>query len=101
MYTVVYHGQHTCKGSNCSDSGTDDSEKKTVVQSSSDSQSSISKNCSDPRDQQSSLDGNKLPNKSADLIAGNNMYEPYDMTVFESLELDSWELDVLLRSGDR
>jgi hypothetical protein len=100
MYTVVYHGQHTCQGTNCSDSGTDDSEKKTMAQSSSDIQSSISKNCSDPCDQQSSLDGNKLTNNSVDLIAGSNMYEPYDMTVFASLELDSWELDVLLRSGD-
>jgi hypothetical protein len=100
MYTVVYHGQHTCKGSNCSDSGTDDFETKTVmVQSSSDSQSSVSKNCSDACDQQSSLDdGNKMINKSEDLVPGN-MYEEFDMSVFASLELDSWDLDVLLGSG--
>jgi hypothetical protein len=98
MYTVVYHGQHTCKSSNCSDSaGTDDSETKTMVQSSRDNQSTVSNNCSDPCDQQSSLDANKI-NKSVDLITGN-MSEAFDMTVFASLESDSWELDVLLESG--
>ncbi|GJN07156.1 hypothetical protein PR202_ga24958 [Eleusine coracana subsp. coracana] len=100
MYTVVYHGQHTCKGNNCSDSGTDDSETKTTMQSSSDSQqSSISGYCSDPFDHQRSLDGNKLVGKSEDVIAENNIYQACDMTAFASLEFDSWELDVLLRFG--
>jgi hypothetical protein len=99
MYTVVYHGQHTWKNSNCSDSaGKDDSETKTMVQSSRDNQSTVSKNYSDPCDQQSSLDANKMINKSVDLITGN-MYEAFDKTVFASLESDSWELDVLLESG--
>ncbi|GJM88159.1 hypothetical protein PR202_ga04188 [Eleusine coracana subsp. coracana] len=100
MYTVVYHGQHTCNSNNnCSDSGTDDSETKTTMQRTSDSQSSVSRNCSDPWDHQGSLDDTKLMNKSADLIAENTTYEAFDMTAFASLELDSWELDVLLRSG--
>ncbi|GJN13955.1 hypothetical protein PR202_gb00718 [Eleusine coracana subsp. coracana] len=100
MYTVVYHGQHTCNSNNnCSDSGTDDSETKTTMQRSSDSQSSVSGNCSDPCDYQDSLDYTKLINKSEDLIAENTTYEAFDMTAFASLEFDSWELDVLLRSG--
>ncbi|CAN6339387.1 unnamed protein product [Urochloa humidicola] len=89
MYTVVYHGQHTCKDNNGVDSGTDDSETNTV--SSSDSRSSM---C----DHQTSLGDNKqLLDKSADLITKNSMYEPFDMTVFTPWDLDSWELDALLR----
>ncbi|CAO2140635.1 unnamed protein product [Urochloa humidicola] len=83
MYTVVYHGQHTCKDNNGVDSGTDDSETNTV--SSSDSRSSM---C----DHQTSLGDNKqLLDKSADLITKNSMYEPFDMTVFAP-----WDLDALL-----
>ncbi|CAL4897175.1 unnamed protein product [Urochloa decumbens] len=96
MYTVVYHGQHTCKDNNGVDSGTDDSETNT--QSSSDSRSSISTICTDPGDHQTSLGDNKqLLDKSADLITKNSMYEPFDMTVFAPLDLDGWELDALLR----
>ncbi|CAN6330318.1 unnamed protein product [Urochloa humidicola] len=84
MYTVVYHGQHTCKD-NGIDSGTDDSETNT--QSSSDSRSSIC--CLD----------NKPLNNSADMIMKNCTYEPLDMTVFAPLDLDSWELEALLKFG--
>lgn len=79
MFTVVYHGQHTCKDNNGINSGTDDSETN--------SQSSISTICTDPYGPETSLDGNKPLDKS------NSMYEPFDMTVFEPLDLDSWELD--------
>ncbi|XP_062181787.1 WRKY DNA-binding transcription factor 70-like [Phragmites australis] len=101
MYTVVYHGQHTCKDKNGVDSGPDDS--GTITPSSSDlvcidSQSSIAANCSDPYDHQTSLDGNKLLDKSADLIT-KNMSETFDMSAFALLDLDSWELDAILRFG--
>ncbi|XP_062203336.1 WRKY DNA-binding transcription factor 70-like [Phragmites australis] len=102
MYTVVYHGQHTCKDKNGVDSGPNDSETNTRRSSDlvcCDSQSSISANCSDPYDHQTYLDGNKLLDTSADLITKNNMSEPFDMTAFSLLDLDSWELDALLRSG--
>ena len=89
MFTVVYHGQHTCKDNNGISSGTDDSETN--------SQSSISTICTDPYGPEKSPEGNKPFNKSADLITRNSMYEPFDMTVFEPLDLDSWELDAFLR----
>ncbi|TVU50622.1 hypothetical protein EJB05_02000, partial [Eragrostis curvula] len=98
MYTVVYIGQHTCSGNNVGDSGTDDSETNTTTQSSSDSQSSISGNCSDLCDHQMSLDGNMPIDKSTDSIK-ENMYEAFDMTAFAALDMDSWELDALLRFG--
>jgi hypothetical protein len=93
MYTVVYHGQHTCKDNNGVDSGTDESETSTL--SSSDSRSSISTTCTDPCDHQTSLGDNKLIEKSADLVT-KSMYEPLDMNPFAPLDLDSWELDALL-----
>ena len=70
-----------------------------MMQSSSDGQSNTSGNCSDTCDHQRSEDGNKLIDKSVDLIAENNMDEAFDMTAFASLEFDSWELDVLLGFG--
>ncbi|CAD6268551.1 unnamed protein product [Miscanthus lutarioriparius] len=85
------HAQHTCKDNNGINSGTDDSETN--------SQSSISTICTDPYVPETSLDGNKPLDKSADLITRNSMYEPFDMTVFEPLDLDSWELDAFLRFG--
>ncbi|CAO2147440.1 unnamed protein product [Urochloa humidicola] len=86
MYTVVYHGQHTCKDNNGVDSGTDDSETN--------SSDSLSSMC----DHQTSLGDNKqMLDKSADLITKNSMYETFDMTVFAPWDLDSWELDALLR----
>lgn len=97
MYTVVYHGQHTCKDNNGVESGTDDSETNT--QSSSDSRSSISTTCTDAYEHQTSLDDNKPLDKSSDLITKNCMYEPFDMSAFAPLDSDSWELDALLRFG--
>ncbi|OEL31496.1 hypothetical protein BAE44_0007482 [Dichanthelium oligosanthes] len=97
MYTVVYHGQHTCKDNNGVDSGSDESETNTP--SSSDSQSSISTTSTDPYGHQTSQDDNKALDKSADLITKNIMYEPFNMTAFAPLDLDSWELDALLRFG--
>jgi hypothetical protein len=91
MFTVVYQGHHTCKDNNGINSGTDDSETN--------SQSSISTVCTDPYVPETSLDGNKPLDKSADLITRNSMYEPFDMIVFEPLDLDSWELDAFLRFG--
>ncbi|TVU27259.1 hypothetical protein EJB05_29857, partial [Eragrostis curvula] len=96
-YTVVYYGQHTCKGNN-GDSGTDDSETNTTMQSSTDSQSSISGNFSDPCYLQRSVDGNKLIDKSTDSIK-DNKYESFNMNEFADLAFDSWELDALLRFG--
>ncbi|KAL6597491.1 hypothetical protein ACP70R_021673 [Stipagrostis hirtigluma subsp. patula] len=103
MYTVVYHGQHTCNcnGNNGDDSATNDTETNTQTSSdvvNSDSQSSITENCSNPYDHQISLDVNKLLHKSADLIT-KNVCESFDMTAFTPLDLDSWELDALLRFG--
>uniref|UniRef100_K3ZN09 WRKY domain-containing protein n=1 Tax=Setaria italica TaxID=4555 RepID=K3ZN09_SETIT len=89
MYTVVYHGQHTCKDNNGVESGTDDSETNT--QSSSDNRSSISTTCTDAYEHQTSLDDNKPLDKSSDLITKNCMYEPFDMAAFAPLDLDSWE----------
>jgi hypothetical protein len=97
MYTVVYHGQHTCKDNNGVESGTDDSE--TNDESSSDSRSSISTTCTEAYEHQTSVDDNKPLDKSADLITRNCMYEPFDMAAFAPLDLDSWELDALLRFG--
>jgi hypothetical protein len=97
MYTVVYHGQHTCKDNNGIDSGADDSE--TNNESSSDSRSSISTTCTDAYEHQTSADDNKPLDKSADLITKNCMYEPFDMATFVPSDLDSWELDALLRFG--
>ncbi|XP_002441803.2 probable WRKY transcription factor 62 [Sorghum bicolor] len=92
MFTVVYHDQHTCKDNNGINLGIDDSETN--------SQSSISTISTDPYGRETpSLDGNKLLDKSADLITRNSMYEPADMTVFEPLDLDSWALDAFLRFG--
>ncbi|KAF8706992.1 hypothetical protein HU200_030519 [Digitaria exilis] len=96
MYTVVYHGQHTCKDNNGVDSSTDGSETNT--QSSSDSRSTISTTCTDPYDHQPSIDDNKLSEKSADLVT-KSMYESFNTTPFAPLDLDSWELDALLRFG--
>ncbi|WVZ54795.1 hypothetical protein U9M48_005541 [Paspalum notatum var. saurae] len=98
MYTVVYHGQHTCKDNDGVNSGADESEINT--RSSSDTQSSISSTCTDTYDQQTSLHDNELLiGKSEDLVMKNNMYEPFDMAAFGPLDLDSWELDALLRFG--
>ena len=91
MYTVVYHGQHTCKDNDGVNSGADESEIN--ARSSSDTQSSISSTCTDTYDQQTSLHDNKLIDKSEDV------YEPFDMAAFAPLDLDSWELDALLRFG--
>lgn len=92
MFTVVYQGQQLARTTiNGINSGTDDSETN--------SQSSISTICTDPYVPETSLDGNKPLDKSADLITRNSMYEPFDMTVFEPLDLDSWELDAFLRFG--
>ncbi|KAL6871039.1 hypothetical protein ACP4OV_014887 [Aristida adscensionis] len=102
MYTVVYHGQHTCNGNSGSDSAADDAEASNQASSdvvNSDSQSSISVNCSNPYDHQTCIDGNKLLDKSADMITNNIIYEPFDTTAFAPLDLDSWELDTLLRCG--
>ncbi|XP_062204353.1 WRKY DNA-binding transcription factor 70-like [Phragmites australis] len=103
MYTVVYHGQHTCNGNNGDDSATDDAETNTQSSSAlvhSDSQCSVSVTCSsDPNEHQMPLDdSNKLLDKSADLIT-NTMYEPFEMTEFAPFDSDSWELDALLRFG--
>ncbi|KAL6642017.1 hypothetical protein ACP70R_020198 [Stipagrostis hirtigluma subsp. patula] len=100
MYTVVYHGQHTCNSNNGDDSATNDAETNNQTSSdlvNSDSQSSISVNYSNPYDHQTSVDENKLLDKTADLITMKIMYEPFDMTAFAPLDLDSWELDALLR----
>ena len=94
MYTVVYHGRHTCKDNNGVDSGTDESETNT--QSSNDSRSSISTTSTDPCDHQTSLGDNKLIEKSADLVT-KSLYEPLNMNPFAPLDLDCWELDALLR----
>ncbi|XP_062197951.1 WRKY DNA-binding transcription factor 70-like [Phragmites australis] len=102
MYTVVYHGQHTCKSNNGGDSGPNDSETNTQSTSDlvcSDSQTSISTNCSDPNDNQTSLEDDRLLHKSVDLITKTNMYEPFDITTFGSLDFDSWELDAPVRLG--
>ncbi|CAD6258702.1 unnamed protein product [Miscanthus lutarioriparius] len=99
MYTVVYYGQHTCKDNDGVNSSPDNSETNT--RSSSDSQSSISSTCTDPCDHQNqtSLHDNKpIDDKSEELVT-KGMYEPFDMTVFAPLDLDSWELDALLRFG--
>ncbi|TVU27307.1 hypothetical protein EJB05_29908, partial [Eragrostis curvula] len=97
-YTVVYYGQHTCKSNNGGDSGTDDSETNTTTQSSTNSESSISGNFSDPCYLQKSVDGNKLIDKSTDSIK-DNKYETFNMNEFADLAFDSWELDALLRFG--
>jgi hypothetical protein len=97
MYTVIYHGQHTCKDNNGVESGTDDSE--TNDESSSDSRSSISTTCTEAYEHQTSVDDNKPLDKSADLSTRNCMYEPFDMAAFAPLDLDNWELDALLRFG--
>jgi hypothetical protein len=99
MYTVVYYGQHTCKDNDGANSSPDDSEINT--RSSSDSHSSISSTCTDPCDHQNqtSLHEDKpFVNKSEELVT-KDMYEPFEMTVFAPLDLDSWELDALLRFG--
>ncbi|RCV04870.1 hypothetical protein SETIT_1G036000v2 [Setaria italica] len=67
MYTVVYHGQHTCKDNNGVESSTDDSE--TITQSSSDSRSSVSTTCTDAYEHQTSLDNDKPLDKSANSIS--------------------------------
>lgn len=99
MYTVVYCGQHTCKGNDSVISGPDDSETNTPIRSN--SQSSISSaGTTNPCDHQTSLYDNKQIEKSEDMVT-NDMYEPFefDMTVFSPLDLDSWELDAVLRFG--
>ncbi|KAJ1273831.1 hypothetical protein BS78_05G015100 [Paspalum vaginatum] len=100
MYTVVYHGQHTCKDNDgvFNSSGADESEIN--ARSNSDTQSSISSTCTDTcYGQQAPLHDNKLIGKPEDLVMKNNMYEPFDMAAFGLLDLDSWELDALLRFG--
>ncbi|KAJ1264674.1 hypothetical protein BS78_08G018200 [Paspalum vaginatum] len=97
IYTVIYHGQHTCKDNNGVDSGTNDYETNT--QSSSDSRSSKSTTCTDPDGYGTTLDDNKLLDRSADLITEKDLYEPFDLTAFGNFDLDSWELDALLRFG--
>ena len=99
MYTVVYYGQHTCKD-NGVNSSPDDSETHTT-RSNSDSQSSTSSACTDPCDNQNqtSLHDNKPIDDKSEKLVTKDMYEPFDKTAFAPLDLDSWELDALLRFG--
>ncbi|KAF8642968.1 hypothetical protein HU200_067027 [Digitaria exilis] len=93
MYTVVYHGQHTCKDNNGVDSSTDGSETNT--QSSSDSRSTISTTCTDPYDHQPSIDDNKL-SENLQTWSQRACMSHSTLTPFAPLDLDSWELDALL-----
>lgn len=109
MYSVIYYGQHTCKGNidgEDSAPGVVETESQQSQSSGdlalSNSQCRISVTCSVADDHQTSLESELLD--MPDLTREVNQYELFGVTAYAPLDLGTWEMDAhghgLVKFGD-